>query len=426
MKKNVVLILALMMSVFTFAQKKEIKEAEKAIKGNNFANAKSAISAAEALISAMDDKTKAKFYFLKAQALYAAGNGSDADIAEAFKSFTDLTDLENRTGKKTYTPKVEAMKQEMVNNFVKKGSDAYEQKNYSEASLNFESAYRASTRDTVYLYNSATVSVMEKNYDRAIVIYNELMDLGYTGIATEYRATLVESGEEETFPNETMRDLSVRGKSHNNPRDVKTDSKVGEIAKNVALIYIEQGKTEEAIAAIERAKKSNPNDVNLILSEANAYYKMGNNDKYKELITKALELDPTNVDLVFNLGVFAAQEDNYEEAKGYYDKAIKMDSSYKNAYMNMAALILNQEQKIIDEMNNLGTSAADNKKYDDLKNQRQQLYKDAVPYLSSVLDLDQKDIGAARTLMNIYSALDDMPNFKAMKAKVEELEAGGN
>ena len=138
MKKNVVLILALMMSVFTFAQKKEIKEAEKAIKGNNFANAKSAISAAEALISAMDDKTKAKFYFLKAQALYANGAGSNEDVAGAFKSFDDLAQLENRIGKKTYTPKADAMKLEMVNNFVKKGSDLNWIKNkWQELNLNF-------------------------------------------------------------------------------------------------------------------------------------------------------------------------------------------------------------------------------------------------------------------------------------------------
>ena len=221
-----------------------------------------------------------------------------------------------------------------------------------------------------------------------------------------------------------MRDISVKAGTHDNSRNVKSESKVGEIAKNVALIYIEQGKTDEAIAAIEKAKKSNPNDLNLILSEANVYYKMGDHDKYKVLIKKALELDPNNVDLVFNLGVFAAQENQFEEAKGYYNKAIEMDSGYKNAYMNMAALILDQEQVIIDEMNNLGTSAADNKKYDELKEKRQQLYKDAVPYLRSVLDLDQSDVGAARTLMNIYSALDDMPNFKAMKAKVEELEGG--
>ena len=424
MKKNVVLIMALMMSVFTFGQKKEVKEAEKAIKSNNFASAKSAISAAEALMSAMDDKTKAKFYFLKAQALYANGAGDDNDVAGALKSFSDLAELESKTGRLTYTPKANAMKLEMVNGFIKSASDAYEQKNYVGASLNFERAYRASTADTLYLYNSAAVSVMEKNYDRALDLYAELMDLGYTGIATEYKATDVETGEEQTFPDAMMRDISVKAGTHDNSRNVKSESKVGEIAKNVALIYIEQGKTDEAIAAIEKAKKSNPNDLNLILSEANVYYKMGDHDKYKVLIKKALELDPNNVDLVFNLGVFAAQENQFEEAKGYYNKAIEMDSGYKNAYMNMAALILDQEQVIIDEMNNLGTSAADNKKYDELKEKRQQLYKDAVPYLRSVLDLDQSDVGAARTLMNIYSALDDMPNFKAMKAKVEELEGG--
>ena len=422
MKKHVVLGLALMMGVFTFGQKKEIKDAEKAIKANNFASAKTAISAAEGLMSAMDDKTKAKFYFLKAKALYANGAGNDTDINNALKSFSDLAELENRTGRRTYTPQADAMKLEMTNGFIKGASDAYEQKNYAGASMNFERAYRASTRDTLYLYNAAAVSVMGKDYDRALSIYAELMNLGYTGITTEFRATDVETGEEQTFPNSQMRDLSVKAGTHDNSRNVQADSKVPEIAKNIALIYIEQGKTDEALAAIEKAKASSPNDLNLILSEANVYYKMGDNDKYKELITKALEIDPNNVDLVFNLGVFAAQEDDFENAKNYYNRAIEMDSGYKNAYMNMAALILDQEQGIIDEMNNLGTSSADNKKYDELKEKRTQLYKDAVPYLSSVLDLDPEDLSAARTLMNIYSALDDMPNFKAMKAKVDALE----
>ena len=48
MKKHVVLGLALMIGVFTFGQKKEIKDAEKAIKANNFASEKTAIAAAEA------------------------------------------------------------------------------------------------------------------------------------------------------------------------------------------------------------------------------------------------------------------------------------------------------------------------------------------------------------------------------------------
>ena len=99
MKKQVVLGLALMIGSFSFAQKKELKNAEKAIKNSNYADAKAAINSAEALLSAMDAKTKAKFYFLKGQALYANGAGSDSEITEALGSFEMLRDAEKKTGK---------------------------------------------------------------------------------------------------------------------------------------------------------------------------------------------------------------------------------------------------------------------------------------------------------------------------------------
>ena len=107
-----------------------------------------------------------------------------------------------------------------------------------------------------------------------------------------------------------------------------------------------------------------------------------------------------------------------------YNKAIELDPTYVNAQMNMGALILDQEQNIIDEMNKLGSSAADDRKYDELKKDRTQLYLDAVPYLQSALDLDPVNIAAARTLMNIFSALDDTENFELMKAKVADIESG--
>lgn len=235
-------------------------------------------------------------------------------------------------------------------------------------------------------------------------------------------ATEMATGEDQAFPSKTMRDLAVKQKTHSNPRTVDSDSKVGEIAKNIALIYINKGDNEKAIAAIEKAKESNPNDLNLILSEASVYYSMGKSDKYRELISKARELDPNNVDLVFNLGVSASEQNDFESAEKYYKEAISIDPNYSNAYMNLAVLVLDKEQALIEEMNKLGTSAADNKKYDELKVERENLYKQAVPYLSKVLELNPKDLQAAKTLMNIYSALADDANFKAIKAKVEAME----
>lgn len=422
MKKQVVIYLALMFSVFTFAQKKEIKDAEKAIKSNNFAEAKAALQGAEALMSSMDEKTKAKFYFLKGQALYANGAGNDSEINEALENFKLLSETEAQSGDSDLSAEANELKLSMSNAFIKKASDALEQKSYELSSINFEHAYRVSKSDTLYLFNAATVAVMGKNYDVALKIYDELLNLGYTGIAEELFATEIESGEEQSFSNETIRSLSVKAGTHANPRNVKTESRVGEMAKKVALIYVELGDNEKAIAAIERAKQSSPNDFNLIVSEANIQYKIGNKARYKELIAQAISINPNNVDLLFNLGVISAEEKDFDAAKEYYTKAIATDPKYINAKMYMVALILDQEQGIIDEMNKLGSSAADDKKYDALKESRQQLYKDAIPYLVDTMKIEPKNLSAVKTLMNIYSALGDDANYKAMKVKVDELE----
>ncbi|MBT8272204.1 MAG: tetratricopeptide repeat protein [Bacteroidia bacterium] len=421
MKKHVIMGLALMMVTFTFAQKKELKEAEKAIKNNNFASAKTQLDAAAAMMSSMDDKTLAKMYFLKGKAFYANGTANDSDIAVALESFKKLREAEAKTGKKTYTAQADEMRTEMSNGFLTKAQSALDQKDHASSSINFERAYRTSTSDTLYLYNAALLATSSKNYDDAIRMYDELTELGYTGISMDYRATEIETGEEQSFPTSVLRDISVQAGTHDKSRNVKSESKVGEIAKNVALIYIEKGETDKGLAAIEKAKNTNPNDYNLILAEANVRYKLGEQDKYKELISEALKLEPNNPDLLFNLGVVAGDQGNIDEAQSYYDQAIAADATYTRAYMNSAAIILEKEQAIIDEMNALGTSAADDKKYEELQEDRLNVYREAIPYLKSAIEQEPDNINAVKTLMNIYSVLGDTPNYQAMKAKAEEL-----
>ena len=124
MKKYVLFGLALMISAFAIAQKKELKEAEKALKSNDFVSAKSALSAAEAMASSMDDKTKAKFYYLKGQALYANGTGDDNDIAASLENFKMLAEVEGKSGKLVYSPKADLMKVTMSNGFLDKAQTA--------------------------------------------------------------------------------------------------------------------------------------------------------------------------------------------------------------------------------------------------------------------------------------------------------------
>ena len=416
MKKQLVVALTLTISSFSFAQKKELKEAEKAIKNNNYAEAKAALSEAEGLMSSMDDKLKSKYYYLKAASLYAGGSGSNPDIKTA------LGDLENVTA--DYQTEAAELKTQMVQNFLTKGNDAYEKKDYSTSSKYFENAYRASTQDTLYLYYAAATAVSVQEYDRALTLYEELNTLGYEGVETQFVATNKETGEVETFNDQNMRDISVKAGTHIKPSTQKTDSKRPEIIKNIALIYISNGENEKAEAAMEEARKENPDDLNLLMSQANLYFKMGKTDKFKTAIEEAASKDPNNPELQFNLGVVAQESEDLEAAEKYYKKAIELDPTYLNAEINLAALILGRETAIVEEMNGLGNSSADNKRYDELKEARTEVYKSATPYLENVLKQDPDNLEVSRTLMNIYSALGDTSKYQAMKAKVEELSKG--
>ncbi len=422
MKKQTILALAILVSTFSFAQKNELKAAEKAIKEGNYADAKKAISAAEPLIDSADDKTKVQFYYLKGQALYANGKASSTDADAAVENFDKAEQLEGGKGK--YTSLISETRQSMFNDALAKANSALENKNYAVSSSGFERVYKLSPRDTTFLYYAAVTAVQSEDYDKALRHYEELKNLNYSGIETEYVATSKATGQEEVFGNKPLRDASVRAGSHTTPKDKKTPSKKAEIAKNIGLIYINKGQNEKAIAAMKDARKVNPDDVSLIISEANVQLQMGNKEEFKSLVQEALSKDPNNAELLFNLGILAAEAGEKESAKTYYDKAVEIKPDYVDVYINMAVLALSNEQGIIEQMNALGTSAADNKKYDQLKADILNVYKEAIPYLEKALKLQPNNLNAAKTLMNIYNASDDTDKYQALKAKVQALEAG--
>ena len=416
MKKRIVVALAIFIGTFSFAQKKELKAVEKAIKNNNFAEAKSVLGQVQSLISSADSKTKDKYYFLLGKALYANGTGTDVELEKSIENF-------EKAGS-TYKVEANEIKMAMLNSILTKANSDLEQKDYATSSKRFSQAYKLSPKDTLYLYYAASTAVNGQDFDSALVMYEELKSLGFTGITEEYYAYNKEKGVEESFSSKQVRDLSVKSGTHVKPEDKKSKSATSEIMKNIALIYINNGENEKAVTAMKDARAANPDDLNLLLSEANVHFKMGNTERFKELMEEATTKDPQNPELQFNLGVISYESGDKVAAKKYYNKAIELDAKYVNAQINMAALILEEEQSIVDEMNNLGSSAADDRKYDELKIKRQEVYKSAIPFLVSALDTQPNNVDAAKTLMNIYSAIGETDNYKAIKAKVEAIESG--
>ncbi len=423
MKTKVIIALALLVSSFSFSQKDELKAAEKALKNNNFADAKTAIQSAEALIGSADDKTKAKFYYLKGQALYADGNGSNDDINAAIESFNMVKTVEEKSGKSKYSTGIDALKQDMLAKILTKANAALQDKKYLVSSAGFNQAYRMSPKDTLYLYYAASTAVTAQDYDISLKYYEELRDLNYTGIQMEYVATNKATGEVEPFGSKQLRDLALKGGDYILPKDEKTDSKAGEIIKNIALIYNSQGKDDKAIAAIKEARAENPDDLSLILTEADLESKLGNAEKAKGLYQEAIVKDPNNQKLRYNIGVMTMKEGDYDTARKSFEEALKLDPTMKDAALNISTTYIDEGNVLLEEMNKLlekGTDAAYTK-YDELKVQKSNLYQEGANVLERFLENNPNGSNDVyQQLNNIYLAIGEVEKAKMYKAKIKQ------
>jgi len=421
--KYVILASALLISVATFAQKDQIKAAEKALKGGNSAEAVTLLQGAESLIPNATDAEKAQFFFVKGNALLDLANKNvetGKNLSLAAKAYQDLLAVEKTSGKNKYssqaTTSIIDIKYKLINAAV---ADSKIDKHLDSAQKLYD-AYLLDKKDTINLYYAASSYVNAKEYDKALKLYEDLKTLNYSGKGVNYFATNKLTGEENSFPSAQERDKMVKITTHEKPRTEIVPSKRGEIYKNIALILVQNGKTEEAKKAISDARKANPEDTSLIFTEANLYLETKDFETYKKLIAQALEKNPNDADLVFNLGVISANAKNPVEAEKYYKRVIEINPNYINAYINLAALKLENEKVIIDEMNKLGTSAKDMKRYDELKNKRFDLFRSTIPYLVKAVELNPTNIDVAKTLLNVYSALEMTAEYKALKGKIKE------
>ena len=293
-----------------------------------------------------------------------------------------------------------------------------EKKNFVSAADQLYKSYElGDKKDTIYLYYAASNLVQDKKYDRAVKYYKELMDIGFDGARTEYFAVNKKTGEKERFESERFRDLSLKSGDYEKPSQEKSKSKRPEIAKNIALIYIQQGEKEKALEAISDAKADNPNDPALLQAEADIYYEMGDTKKYDEIMKKIVKLKPNDPNLYYNLGVASEKNDKIEDAKEYYKKAIELNPEFVNAYINLSTAILAEEKEIVKEMNDLGMSDADQKKYEELKDKKKKYYKEAQPYLEKAIELEPNNVGAIQTLMNIYYQLGESKKAEKFRKK---------
>ena len=427
--RNIVCIILIILCFNAQAQKKELRKIDKLILESFFDEAKDELQNAKSLILSSEDKYKVQYYFYDSKV-----SNELKEFENAIKSLNSLNKLNPNENLPTkYQQEYSNLNIVISNSIVNSAVTDNQNGDFLDAAKKLVMAYEMDKEEYInYLYFAAGSAVNGKDYELALEYYLALKNKGYTGIVDEYFVTNNETGVEEKV-SETEYELLASSKDYSNPRTGKTPSRYPEIVKNIALIYVQQGKNDLAEAAIKEARDIQPDDISLMLNEADLYIRISNNsaneddrlsyrNKFKSLMEKAIELDPENGILYYNLGVIYAEQGELELAKEKYTNAIKLIPDYVDAYLNLVSVILEDEAALVEEMNNLGNSRKDDLRYEELKLEREELYRECIPLLEELVTVSPSNIDALNTLKNIYGVLGDNEAFMKIKSKIDELQ----
>lgn len=441
--KNKFLIIAttIILSASSFAQKDEMKTLKKIYdrdtqSDKDIVEFKETLVKTETVIANGTDADKVYFKYFKASTpfielknamakpenktnnLLGAKYFNIQNVAQLATSFAEVLDFEKKSGKEIYTKDINegiiVLKSTLIN-YADSLGDAG---NYKDGSTILKSVYDLDKKDQEKLYYAAGYAINAKDYPVALQYYNELKTLNYTGEGTAFYALNKETKKEDSFVSKIEREMYLKSGSYEKPRDEKIPSKKPEILKNIALITAETGKPEEVKTAFEDAIVANSEDTSLLTELANFYYfKQKDEVNYKKYISLALEKNPNDAILNYNIGVVSMKANMDADAEKYFKKAIELKPDYADAYLNLAQIKINAQQKFATEMSKLTTSEKDTKRYNLLNAESKKLVNDALPFLEKAYELSPTNDDVKTQLISVYKYLDMMDKAKALKAK---------
>jgi tetratricopeptide (TPR) repeat protein len=399
--KNILSLLLFIPSIY--AQKEQIKEAQKELKLGNSEQVIAILSPVEYLIINTSDEDKINFYYLKSSALVNLLNKNGNDFkgeSMAVTALKDLVRVEQEASIDKHTTEAIKTLRKIKMDLLKSADEDLANQNFIESGNKFRQAYLIDDKDTLQLYNAAVSYKNANEDDLALKSYEELKAINYMGNTNVYSAYNKSKQKEEYFTSMETRDAKIKSGFYIIPRQ-KVKSKKEDIYKSLALIYVKKGYKEKALKFIGMVRNLNEEDDSLAILEANLHLETKEYELFDKLATIIIESKINNSEVAFNFGVSCQNEKYYPGAEKYYKKAIEIDPKYVQAYVSLSQLLIDESIGVDVKMNRLDDSAANKVVCSELKLQKEQIVKEATFYLQKAISIDPSNSSAKQLLLSI-------------------------
>lgn len=289
----------------------------------------------------------------------------------AIISFESLKKAKELDKKKRYETDVDLYLQNLYNLFFSQGASAFNEKNYDLAKSDLKSAFDIQqvkgVFDTTAAFYVGLVSFMDKDADNTI----------------EYMTKCDEVN---------LKDPRIY------------------IYWNRALKM--KGDTSASLQVISNARKKYPEELQILLEEAQTYLEKGENEKLKTSLLQAVKKDSSNANLWFLLGKTYDDDGDKVNAERYYKKAIHVNPKFFEAYYNIGAIYNNKASELTKEANDLPLEESE--KYNKLIEEANNYLGQAVPWLEKAYKIKPSDVYTKHALKEAYTKLKQYDKAKAI------------
>ena len=373
MKKTLLTVLAAFAMQIAFAQNSAVNNAILNENGGTLDKAKTEIDKA---ITHDKTKNKAKTWFHRGtiheamigHPIYGDLEPNALEIAlESYNKAIELGANEKRGEK--YVKDATERKQNLYGHALNKGVEKYNEQKFDEAIEAYTMASQINPQDTTAYQYAAFAAAGKEDYAEVKKYYNKLLEIGHRP-ASLYKNLIFIAKNIDKDEQEQLRLLEEARKEYPNDKDLMLEE---------LSLYVNSGKSKEAIAKLEEAIKVDPNNANLHAVLGTIYDQSENPTAAAASYKKALEIDPNNFDALYNMGV---QE--FNKGAALINKANKMDYA---------------------------TYQKQGKK---LETEAKAIFSEALPYFESAHKIQPSDQATMQSLQKIYTTLGRAAEAKQM------------
>ena len=178
---------------------------------------------------------------------------------------------------------------------------------------------------------------------------------------------------------------------------------------------------DEGLKVLRAAKEEYPEEKLYPQWEVDVLIKIDQMDEAIEGLESLIAQGDVEKNIYYMLSYLQWNNEDFDDALVNAKKALEMDPNYPEALYVAGSVVYNQGAELMSKANN---EVDDDAKYQELKKQAMDKFKEAQPYFEKAIEADPNDVYSLRPLSTIYDQLGMDDKRDAILDRLDALEGG--